>query len=127
MILSDGEDTSSLVGFDEVLDLAARSDTVVYAIGLLGQDAPSYSESQDAQFVPRRLAQQTGGRAFFAADAKQLSNVYGEIRAELSNQYFLTYESNNTRRDGQFRRIAVRVERSGVVARARPGYYAPSK
>jgi Ca-activated chloride channel family protein len=127
VILSDGDDTSSLVGFDEVLDLAARSDTAIYAIGLLGRELPGSRKPQDAQFVLRRLAQQTGGRAFFAADAKELSNVYGEIRAELSNQYFLAYESNNPRRDGQFRRVAVRVERTGAVARARPGYYAPSK
>lgn len=75
----------------------------------------------------RRLAQQTGGRAFFATEAKELSGVYGEIRSELASQYFLAYESNNARRDGQFRRIAIHVERSGVVARARPGYYAPSR
>jgi Ca-activated chloride channel homolog len=77
--------------------------------------------------VLRRLAQQTGGRAFFASEARELTNVYGEIRAELANQYFLAYVSTNARRDGQFRRIAVRVERAGAVARARPGYYAPSK
>jgi Ca-activated chloride channel family protein len=127
VILSDGEDTSSLVGFDEVLDLAARSDTAIYAIGLLGQEVPGTRKPEDAQFVLRRLAQITGGRAFFASAAKDLDNVYGEIRAELSNQYFLAYESNNLRRDGQFRRIAVRVERAGAVARARPGYYAPGK
>jgi Ca-activated chloride channel family protein len=127
VILSDGEDTSSLVGFDEVLDLAARSDTAIYAIGLLGLEAPGVRKSQNAKFVLRRLAQQTGGRAFFASEAKELTNVYGEIRAELANQYFLAYVSTNARRDGQFRRIAVRVERAGAVARARPGYFAPSK
>jgi Ca-activated chloride channel family protein len=127
VILSDGEDTASLIGFEEVLDLTARSDTAIYAIGLYGQELPGSQKRQDAQFVLRRLAQQSGGRAFFASEAKQLSNVYGQIREELSNQYFLAYESTNVRRDGQFRRIAVRVERAGVVARARPGYYAPSK
>jgi Ca-activated chloride channel homolog len=127
VILSDGEDTSSLVDFDEVLDLAARSDTAIYAIGLLGLDAPRARKPQDPEFVLRRLAQQTGGRAFFASDAKELSTVYGEIRTELSNQYFLAYESNNPRRDGQFRHIAVRVGRPDAVTRARPGYYAPSK
>lgn len=75
----------------------------------------------------RRFAEQTGGRAFFPADAKELAGIYGEIRAELANQYFLAYESTNPRRDGQFRRIAVRVEREGAVARARPGYYAPTR
>ena len=121
VILSDGEDTSSLVGFDEVLNLAARSDTAIYAIGLFGREAPRVRKSEDAEFVLRRLAQQTGGRAFFASEAKELTHVYGEIRAELANQYFLAYDSTNARRDGQFRRIAVRVERAGAVARARPG------
>ena len=127
MILSDGEDTSSLVAFEEVLDLAARSDTAIYAIGLRGQETLGSRKPPDADFVLRRFAQQTGGRAFFASDAKELSGVYREIRDELANQYFLAYESSNARRDGQFRRIAVRVERTGVLARARPGYYAPSR
>jgi Ca-activated chloride channel family protein len=127
VVLSDGEDTSSLVGFDEVLDLAARSDTAIYAIGLFGREIPGVRRSQEAPFVLRRLAQQTGGRAFFPTDAKELAGIYSEIKAELSSQYALAYESSNTRRDGQFRRIAVRVERTGVVARARPGYYAPAK
>jgi len=58
---------------------------------------------------------------------KELAGIYGEIRAELANQYFLAYESNNPRRDGQFRRIAVRVDRDGALARARPRYYAPTR
>jgi VWFA-related protein len=75
----------------------------------------------------RRLSEQTGGRVFFASDAKELNGVYSEIRAELGNQYFLAYESNDPRRDGQFRRISVRVSRASAVARSRPGYYAPSQ
>lgn len=127
VILSDGEDTSSLVAFEEVLDLAARSDTAIYAIGLRSQETLASRKPPDADFVLRRFAQQTGGRAFFASDAKELSGVYREIRDELTNQYFLAYESSNARRDGQFRRIAVKVERTGAVARARPGYFAPSR
>jgi Ca-activated chloride channel homolog len=127
VVLSDGEDTSSLVSFEEVLDLATRSDIAIYAIGLFENESPTSKRFPQGQFVLRRLAQQTGGRAFFPSDAKQLTTIYAEIKAELSSQYALGYESNNTRRDGQFRRIAVRVDREGVVARARPGYYAPTK
>ena len=127
VILSDGDDTSSLVSYDEVLNLAARSDTAIYAIGLLGRDVPGSRRPNEAQFVLRRFAEQTGGRAFFPVDAKELAGIYGEIRAELSNQYYLAYESTNARRDGQFRRIAIRVERTGAVARARTGYYAPTR
>ena len=69
----------------------------------------------------------TGGRAVFPLEAKDLTGVYGEIKVELSSQYSMAYESNNLRRDGQFRRVAVRVDRTGVVARTRPGYYASLK
>ena len=126
VLLSDGEDTSSLVSFDEVLDLASRSDTMIYTIGLGGVDLPGRRASEDAQFVLRRLAQQTGGRAFFAQAAKDLGGVYREIRDELSSQYLLAYESA-TQRNGQWRRVNVRVNRPNVTVRARQGYYAPSR
>jgi Ca-activated chloride channel family protein len=125
-VLSDGEDTSSLVGFDEVLDLASRSDVAIYAIGLLQETVPG-RQGSGAPFVLRKLAEQTGGRAFFPRDLRDLAGVYGAITAELSNQYYLAYESDNPRRDGGYRRIAVRVDRPGIVARARPGYYAPRR
>jgi Ca-activated chloride channel homolog len=127
VVLSDGDDTSSLIGFDEVLDLAARSDTTIYAIGLGVRASIPARSLPDAQFVLRRLAEQTGGRTFFPQAATDLATVYGEIMSELSSQYSLAYESDNARRDGQYRRLAVRVERTGVVARTRPGYYAPAR
>ena len=128
IVLSDGDDTSSLVSFDEVLDLASRSDTVIYTIGLGPSTAATPPRTnQDGQFVLRRLAQQTGGRAFFSQHAKELAAVYGDIREELASQYALAYESSSVHRDGQWRRVAVRVSRPGVVIRSRPGYFAPAK
>ena len=127
ILLSDGEDTSSLVTFDEILDLASRSSTVIYTIGLTASDPLGTRGVQANQFVLRRLAQQTGGRAFFPLDVKDLTSVYGEIRLELSTQYSLAYESSIAQKDGQWRRIAVRVDREGTFARTRPGYYAPKK
>jgi Ca-activated chloride channel family protein len=127
IVLSDGDDTSSLIDFDEVLDLAGRGDTSIYAIGLGVRTSPVHQSYPDAAFVLKRFAEQTGGRTFFPQAAKDLSGVYGEIMAELSSQYSVAYESNNPRRDGQFRRIVVRVDRVGVIARTRPGYYAPAR
>jgi Ca-activated chloride channel homolog len=127
VVLSDGEDTSSIVTFDEVLDLATRSDTAIYCIGLLGGDSTEGKRPQEAKFALRQLAERTGGRAFFPQDMEAASGIYGEIRTELSNQYSLAYESNNPSRDGQFRRISIRVARSGVTARTRSGYYAASR
>jgi Ca-activated chloride channel homolog len=127
VLLSDGDDTSSLVGFDEVLDLAARNDTTIYAIGLgLRTQVPGRSPP-DAQFVLRRLSEQTGGRTFFPQVANDLAAVYGEIKAELSSQYSLAYESTNSGRDGRFRRVSVLIARPGAIGRTRPGYYAPTR
>ena len=66
IVFSDGEDTSSLVSFEEVLDLAKRSETAIYAIALRGADVQAKG-FREAEFVMRTLAQETGGRAFFPA------------------------------------------------------------
>jgi len=125
VVFSDGEDTSSLVAFDEVLDLAKRSETSIYAIALRGADAQSKG-FREAEFVMRTLAQETGGRAFFPAKIEDLENVYSQIADELASQYTMGYTSKNPRRDGAWRRIDVRVTRPNAAARAKRGYYAPT-
>ena len=123
VVLSDGEDTSSLVGFDEVLDLTKRSETAIYTIGLrtrLGQQRGF----KEADYVLRTLAQETGGRAYFPDKIEDLAGVYGQIAEELSSQYTLGYTSKNSRRDGQWRRIVVRTTRPNLAARTKQGYYA---
>ncbi len=128
ILLSDGDDTSSLVSFEEVLDAASRSDTAIYTIGLGVKEASGpRAGSQEGAFIRRRLAEQTGGRAFFPKEARDLAGVYGDIREELSSQYSLAYESSSARRDGEWRRIAVRVHREGVTVRTKQGYFAPRK
>ena len=126
VMLSDGEDTSSLVDFDEVLDLAKRSDTVIYSIGLRSRDIRTRRGFREADFVLRQLAQETGGRAFFPEQAEDLPAIYQRISDELSSQYTLGYISKNPLQDGRWRRIVVRVDRPNVTARTKQGYYAPS-
>ena len=125
VVLSDGEDTSSLVSFDEVLDLAKRSETAIYAIGLRSRDERSRGFS-DAEFVLRQLTQQTGGRVFYTRQIAELASVYGQIADELSSQYTIGYTSRNPKRDGAWRRIVVRVAAPNASARAKQGYYAPT-
>jgi len=126
VVLSDGEDTSSLVSYEEVLDLAKRSETAIYAIGLQPRDTTQSKGFREAEFVLRQFAQETGGRAFFPSRAEDLKDVYGQIADELSSQYSLGYASKNARRDGGWRRIVVQVARPNAVARTKRGYYAPS-
>jgi Ca-activated chloride channel family protein len=128
VLLSDGEDTSSLMPFEEVLDLAKRSETSVYAIGLRGTErgASRSRGFQEAEFVLRQLTRETGGRAFFPHDINELAGVYKQIAEELSSQYTLGYTSRNAKRDGAWRRIVVRATRPQTVARTKQGYFGPT-
>ena len=125
VILSDGEDTSSLLPFEEVLDLAKRSETAIYAIGLRDSEESSSRGFKEAEFVLRQFSQETGGRAFFPAQVSELDKVYTQISDELSSQYTVGYTSKNGKRDGAWRRIVVRVNRPSVNARTKQGYFAP--
>jgi Ca-activated chloride channel family protein len=124
VVLSDGDDTSSLVEYEEVLDLAKRSETAIYAIGLR---PPSIGrrDFKEAEFVLRQLSQETGGRVFFPTNVAELPKIYEQISEELASQYSLAYQSRNTLRNGAWRRVVLRLKRPGVVARTRQGYYGP--
>jgi Ca-activated chloride channel homolog len=128
VVLSDGEDTSSLLPFEEVLDLAKRSETAIYSIGLRSNDTLSSSGKgfKEAEFVLRQFSQETGGRSFFPNQASDLTNVYGQIADELSSQYTVGYTSRNAKRDGSWRRVVVRVTRPNLTARTKQGYFAPT-
>jgi len=129
-VLSDGDDTSSLIGFDDVLEVAQKSGVAIYPIALspefqldrTSSGAPVFSQSQ---YSMRKLAQDTGAQAFFPESVRELGAIYQAIAAELSNQYSLGYAPRNSRSDGRFRRIVVRVtSRPELRPRARTGYVA---
>src|SRR5688572_13281910 len=125
VVLSDGEDTSSLVSFEEVLELAKRSETAIYTIGLQPRETSALRGFREAEFVLRQLAQETGGRAFFAQKIEDLKDVYAKIADELSSQYSMGYASKNAKRDGAFRRLVVQIGRPNTTARTKRGYYGP--
>ena len=128
IVLSDGEDTSSLLPFEEVLDLAKRSETAIYGIGIRDNEASSGSKTfKEAEFVMRQLSSQTGGRSFFPNQISELSGVYGQISDELSSQYTVGYTSKNPKRDGAWRRVVVRTTREGTATRTKQGYFGPTK
>ncbi len=125
VVLSDGEDTSSLVTFEQLLDAARRSQTAIYTVGLgLEEGTGPRSTRQDGEFGLRQLARETGGRLFMPRRPTDLAEVYDQIASELTSQYVLGYLSNNARSDGAWRRIAVRVAGPSLQARTRAGYYA---
>ena len=129
VLLSDGEDTSSIVPYEDVLDSAKRSGVVVYTIGLrekLKEGASHSTGWKQAEYDLKKLTQETGGRSFFADDAAQLPSIYSQIADELANQYTMGYMSKNNKRDGAWRKILVRVSRPNMTARTKAGYFGPT-
>ena len=130
VVLSDGDDTSSLVAFDDVMQLAKESGISIYTITLKSKWATrttTVSTNQryfkQADYSMKALAQETGGRSFFPLEITELADVYTLIADELASQYALGYTSKNPRRDGAYRRVLVRVtDHPGVQTRARSGY-----
>ncbi len=126
-VFSDGDDTASLVAFDDVLEAARQAGVSIYTILLRTPGVVTSSRDRrsttESGFSMKSLAQETGGRAFFPDDIRQLAAVYGSIARELSNQYAIGYASSNPRRDGTYRRVSVQVTTpAGLTARTRTGY-----
>jgi Ca-activated chloride channel family protein len=127
VLLSDGEDTASLVSDDQVLDLARKTEINIYAISLRPRRVPDRNQvkfSQAAHLLTA-LTQDTGGQVHFPNSLSELDAVYDRIAEELRTQYSLGYVSNNPRRDGKWRRIVVRVPaRDDIQVRHKLGYFA---
>ena len=130
-IVSDGDDTASLVTFDDVLSLARKTGVNVYTIGLhskyetqrIVQERHRYFN--EAEYSLKTLARETGAQAFFPLDIAELKGVYSAISSELANQYSIGYVPANGRLDGRFRRIIVQVvSRPELRPRTRLGYVA---
>jgi Ca-activated chloride channel family protein len=128
-VCSDGEDTASLISFDDVLEQARRSGVSIYTISLQSRTSIAqravgrHRYFSQSEYSMKTLAQDTGGQAFFPARIQELSGVYGRIAAELGSQYSLAYAPKNIRKDGRFRRVIVQIlTRPDARPRTRTGY-----
>ncbi len=131
-VLSDGEDTSSVINFEDVLSMARKSGINIYTICLQNQYAAARAEARrryfsESDFAMKSLAQETGAQAFFPQSVQDLAGVYAGISDELASQYSIGYAPTNARLDGRFRRIVIKVnDRPEFRPRARMGYTAES-
>ena len=131
VVLTDGEDTASVLTFEDMLAEAKAAGVTIYTIGLHA-DAPGVYTAQQARgyfstadFVMKQLARETGAKAFFPTGLPSLADAYAEIGRELATQYAIGYVSRNPMRNGAFRRVTVRVSDSpGAQPRTRTGYLA---
>ena len=127
VVLSDGEDTSSLVTFERVMELAKETDVTIYTISLRREGGRRSRAFSEAEFVLKKLAEETGGQWFFPEQIEELTDVYARIAAELKNQYNIGYVSNNPKRDGSWRRVVVQSTYPNLRVRTKLGYYAPAE
>ena len=130
ILLSDGQDTSSVLDIDQAIKRALAAETVIYAIGI----GDNKYEGVDRGAL-KTLAERTGGRAFFPKKETDLKEVFTEIERELRTQYLLAYSSTNKKRDGAYRQMSIEIvnpelKKAQLKLRHRPGYFAkiiPSK
>jgi Ca-activated chloride channel homolog len=121
ILLSDGEDNQSHVTREEAIEMAQRAEAIVYTIStnVSGTKGPGDK-------VLERIADATGGRAFFPFQIRDVANAFAEIQDELRSQYAVSYKPADFKPDGHFRTIEiVASDRKNFRVRARRGYYAP--
>jgi VWFA-related protein len=123
LIISDGEDNSSERTLDETIEMAQKTDTVIYAVGTNSTELFG-SEKDRGNKNLKKLADETGGRVFLSTRADDLTKAFLEISDELRSQYTLGYRSLNTKRDGTYRKIRITSTNKQFKVRARDGYYA---
>ncbi len=117
LLLSDGQDESSGFAFEDTLEYARRAGVTVYAIGL-GEAV----QKRGHRKVLTKIADETGGRAFFVEDTSDLDSIYATIQEELRSQYLLVYQSTSQQDPAAFRRVEVKVDGDHEV-RTMSGYY----
>lgn len=125
VIFTDGDDTTSQVPPQEVQRLLRSSEVTVYPVAFPGQQRPNSTDALRARSFLHGLAEMTGGQVFQPTASRQLAAIYETILGELGSQYVLGYTSDNTQRDGRFRKITVELKRPELRVRHRRGYDAP--
>jgi len=128
LVVTDGEDNSSHNSLEKTLREIQKTDTVIYTIGLLGDE--KRKERNHAMKALREIAEASGGLAFFPESVDDVHNICEQVAHDIRNQYTLAYYPSNTKKDGTFRAVSVQVipprGRGRLVARTRNGYYAPN-
>jgi len=150
IMLTDGDDTSSKVTYEQALTAIVKSGPVVYVISKAREFINELNKyrsrtgrvfnggnAQMADMMVARferaeelmtgLSTRTGGRIFSPLEDKEMKDIYAQVAHELKNQYIITYIPKNLEHDGMLRHIKVFLTRPGYVARTRDGYYAPKK
>jgi Ca-activated chloride channel family protein len=136
ILFTDGEDRMSFYKQSELQTLLRELDVQIFAVAIIAnlsdtQGFTHKSAKEKALKLLNSLTQETGGRAFYPKNVKELQAAVNAITRELRTQYVVGYQSTNTARDGKFRKVQVKLnEAAGGGAakrnlRVRAGYFAP--
>jgi VWFA-related protein len=120
ILVSDGDDNQSRVTLQETIEMAQRAEVIVYAISTNVSNIKMPGDK-----IIEKLAEATGGRAFFPFKIEDVSNSFAEIQDELRSQYAIAYKPANFNADGRYRSIDITADNKKYHVRARRGYYAP--
>jgi len=139
VLISDGDDNLSNHTRAEAIEMAQRTNVVIYTISTstqwiqLSQTDPSKSANRkmhltEGDEILKDLADETGGRAFFPYHVDDLNQSFQDIGDELRNQYTITYSPSNFVANGKYHRIKIEIpNHNGYQVRARRGYFAKSR
>jgi Ca-activated chloride channel family protein len=124
ILLTDGEDTSSHMKMHEAIERAQKADAFVYAIGIGDRYVANVDEG-----ALRKIAEQTGGRAYFPKRESDLHDAFAQIQRDLREQYLIAYSPSNKARDGSYRRIEIQLvnpalKQQNLKLNYRSGYFA---
>jgi VWFA-related protein len=124
ILLTDGEDTSSHMKMHEAIERAQKADAFIYAIGIGDRYVANVDEGS-----LRKIAEQTGGRAYFPRREQDLRDAFAQIQRDLREQYLVAYSPSNKNRDGSYRRIEIQLvnpelKQQNLKLNYRSGYFA---
>ncbi len=117
IVLTDGEDTTSRIAYDELLAYVRASRVPLYFIAVGGGLGDLLLPA-----AIKSLAAETGGKVYTARRASDLAGTYQQLEAELRSQYLVSYYSESSSRDRTYRRVDVRIDRKNAKVRTIRGY-----
>lgn len=123
LVVSDGEDNSSVETLDHVIQSAQQNGVIIYGVGLLSDDEPR--EAERAKQALDALTFATGGQGWYPQELSEVDGIAREVAHEIRNQYIIGYTPIDQAMDGKYRKIRVTVNAPGdPIVRTRAGYYA---
>jgi VWFA-related protein len=128
ILLTDGVDEGSREKLDYALESAQKSNVIIYSIDISDSSfyfSRGFGFGGGGEGTLKKLSEETGGRVIKVKNQNETASAFQEIAQELRTQYLLGYTPKNSKHDGSFRKIRVRVTSGDYKVQARRGYYAP--